>query len=328
MIQRLASAYALGLAAASFLAVCSAEAGWPERPIHIIVPFPAGSAADTVSRQIGSRLAEKLGQPVVVDNREGASGAIGTAKLASSEADGYTIGMTTTTPLVTVPLLNKDAGYKVDDFAPIAMIGYSPFVLVIHPSVPAKTIEDYIALAKAKPGSLSYSSDGDASLARLGAELFASMTGIELTQIPYKSSTQAVIDLLAGRIDSQFGILTTTQRYIQNGQLRALGVTTLQRLPEFPDLPTIAESGLPGYEVTLWMAMVAPAQTPQSVVDRLSTEINHIVAQDEVKKALHDQAIVADPRGPDEVRAAIQKDLKKWTDLTSSQTWTAKVPPR
>jgi tripartite-type tricarboxylate transporter receptor subunit TctC len=315
MVQRLTLAFALALAVASWPAVCGAEVAWPERPIHIIVPFPAGSAADTVSRLIASRLGERLGQPVVVDNRDGASGAIGTAKLANSEADGYTIGMTTTTPLVTVPLLNKDAGYKVDDFAPIAMIGYSPFVLVVNPLVPAKTIQDYIALAEAKPGSLSYSSDGDASLARLGAELFASMSGIKLVQIPYKSSTQAVIDLLAGRIDSQFGLLPTTERYIQNGQLRALGVTSPQRLPEFPDLPTIAESGLPNYEVTLWMAMIAPAQTPQSIVDKLGTEIIHIVSQDGVKKALHNQAIFADPRTPDEVRATIRKDLKKWTDL-------------
>ena len=318
MVQRVTLAFALVLAATLGSAVSrAAPASWPDRPIHVIVPFPAGSAADTVARLIGSRLAEKLGQPVVVDNRDGASGAIGTVKLANSEPDGYTIGMTTTTPLVTVPLINKNSGYNVDDFASIAMIGYSPFVLVVHPSVPAKTIQDYIALAKAKPGSLSYSSDGDASLARLGAELFASMSDIKLTQIPYKSSTQAVIDLLAGRIDSQFGILTTTQRYIQNGQLRALGVTTPQRIAEFPDLPTIAESGLPGYEVALWMAMIAPAHTPQNIIDKLSTEINRIVARDDVKKALHDQAIFADPQDPSEVRAFIQKDLKKWTDLTN-----------
>jgi tripartite-type tricarboxylate transporter receptor subunit TctC len=143
------------------------------------------------------------------------------------------------------------------------------------------------------------------------------MTGIKLSQIPYKSSTQAVIDLLAGRIDSQFGLLPTTERYIRNGQLRALGVTSSERLPEFPDLPTIAESGLPNYEVTLWMAMIAPAQTPQSIVDKLGTEIIRIVSQDDIRKVLLNQAIFADPRTADEVRAKIQTDLKKWTNLMS-----------
>jgi tripartite-type tricarboxylate transporter receptor subunit TctC len=305
-------------AAAALLAPASgAHAGsWPDRPVHVIVPFPAGSAADSVARLIGSKLSEKLGQPVIVDNRDGASGAIGSAKLAGSDPDGYTIGIATTTTAVTVPLLNKSVGYSApDDFTPIAMIGYSPFVLVVYPSVPAKTIADYVALAKAKPGALSYSSDGEASLARLGAELFATMAGIKLNQIPYKSSTQAVIDLLAGRIDSQFGILTTTKRYLQNGQLRALGVTTKQRIPELPDVPTIAESGLPGYEVTLWIAVIAPAKLPQNIVDTLSTDINQALAQDDIKQALSNQAIFAEPQAPAELRATIKKDIDKWGAL-------------
>lgn len=290
-------------------------AAWPDHPIHFIVPFPAGSAADTVARMIGSKLSEKLGQPVVVDNRDGASGAIGTAKLADSDPDGYTIGIATTTTLVTVPLLNRAAGYAPAGLTPIAMIGYSPFVLVVNPAVPAKTIEDYVALAKAKPGTLSYSSEGEASLARLGAELFATMAGIKLNQIPYKSSTQGVIDLLAGRIDSQFGILTTTKRYLQDGRLRALGVTTAQRIPELPDVPTIAESGVPGYEVTLWIAVIGPPGLPQNIVDTLSTDINQALAEDNIKQALSNQALYADPQTPAQFRATIDKDLKKWGGL-------------
>ena len=317
MVRRAALACALVVAAALSSTLSNAEASpWPDRPIHVIVPFPAGSAADMVARLIGSRLAQRLGQPVVVDDRDGASGEIGTTKLANSEADGYTIGIATTTTLVTAPVLNNSIGYNaLKDFVAIAMIGYSPFVLVVYPPVPAKSIQEYIALAKAKPGSLSYSSEGEASLARLGAELFANMADIRLTQIPYKSSTQAVVDLLAGRIDSQFGILTTTQRYIQDGQLRALGVTTTQRIAEFPNLPTIAESGLPGYEVTLWMAMIAPAKTPQSIVDRLSAEINQALSQNDIKRALSDQAIFVDPHTAAEIHDVIQNDLKKWTDL-------------
>jgi tripartite-type tricarboxylate transporter receptor subunit TctC len=252
---------------------------------------------------------------VVVDNRDGASGAIGTAKLAESDPDGYTIGIATTTTLVTVPLLNKGVGYAPTDVTPIAMIGYSPFVMVVNPTVPARTIEEYVALAKAKPGTLSYSSEGEASLARLGAELFATMAGIKLNQIPYKSSTQGVIDLLAGRIDSQFGILTTTKRYLQNGQLRALGVTTAQRVPELPDVPTIAESGVPGFEVTLWVAVIGPPKLPQNIIDTLSTDINQALAQDDIKQALSNQAIHADPQSPAQFRATIDKDLKKWGGL-------------
>ncbi len=317
MSRRLAIFFTSAIVASLITAMGSAKSeAWPSRPIHVIVPFPAGSAADTVARLIGSKLSDKLGQPVVVDNRDGASGEIGTAKLANSEADGYTIGIATTTTLVTAPVLNKSISYNPErDLVPIAMIGYSPFVLVVYPSVPAKSIQEYIALAKAKPGSLTYSSDGDASLARLGAELFAATAGIKLNQIPYKSSTQAVIDLLAGRIDSQFGLLTTTKRYIQSGQLRALGATTAERIDGLPDVPTIAESGLPGYEVSLWFAMVAPAGIPQDIVERLNMEINAAVSQDDTKRALSNQSIFADPRTPVQAQSIIQRDLKKWTDL-------------
>jgi tripartite-type tricarboxylate transporter receptor subunit TctC len=317
MMIRTALAFALAIAGGSFVSVNNANADqWPDRPVHIIVPFPAGSAADTVARLIGSKLSDKLGQPFIVDNRDGASGAIGTAKLANSDPDGYTIGLATTTTLVTVPVLNKSVGYNaLDDFAPIAMIGYSPFMLVVYPAVPAKSVADYIALARAKPDSLSYSSDGEASLARLGAELFAKAAKIKLNQIPYKSSTQAVVDLLAGRIDSQFGILTTTKRYINNGQLRALGVTTLQRIADLPDVPTIAESGLPGFEVTLWMAIIAPAKLAPNIVDTLSRDINQILARDEIKRDLANQAIFVDPHSPPELHASIERDIKKWTDL-------------
>ena len=232
------------------------------------MPFPAGSAADTVARLIGSKLSDKLGQPFIVDNRDGASGAIGTAKLANSDPDGYTIGLATTTTLVTVPVLNKGVGYNpLTDFAPVAMIGYSPFMLVVYPAVPAATVAEYIALAKAKPGSLSYSSEGEASLARLGAELFAKTANIKLNRIPYKSSTQAVIDLLAGRIDSQFGILTTTKRYINNGQLRALGVTTRAAHCGSSGCADDRQIRPARFRSSLWMAIIAPAKLPSNIVD-------------------------------------------------------------
>jgi tripartite-type tricarboxylate transporter receptor subunit TctC len=289
---------------------------WPTRPIHVIVPLPAGSAADTVARIVGTNLAEKIGQPVIVDNREGASGAIATTQIARAEPDGYTIGIATTTTIITAPILNKNISYNpVTDFMPISMIGYSPYVLVVHPSVPAHNLAEFIALASSKPAKLTYSSVGEGSLAHLAGELLSTMAGIKLTQVPYKTSTQAVIDLLAGRIDSQFGILTTTYQYIKDNKLRALGITTQKRLPEYPDIPTLSESGIPNYDVSLWLSLIAPAKVPAPIIARLNSEINAILLQDDIKKKLFDQAIVVDTQTPDQLKQKIQSDYQTWSDL-------------
>jgi tripartite-type tricarboxylate transporter receptor subunit TctC len=319
MISRLTLACLLAFNALFFCFPSFADdSHWPDRPIHIIVPLPAGSAADTVARLIGTNLSAKLGQPVIVNDQGGASGEIGTAQVAKADPDGYTFGIATTTTLVTAPILSQNLRYDaLKDFVPVAMIGYSPYVLVVYPGVPAKTVSEYIALAKSKPGQLSYSSVGESSLAHLGGELFASMAGVKLNQIPYKTSTQAVIDLLAGRIDSQFGILTTTHQYIRDGKLNALGITTLKRAPEFPDIPTISESGLPGYEASLWLGLIAPAKTPPAIVARLNTEINQMLSNPETRKILLNQAIIADPQSPEEMRVKIESDLNKWKDLAA-----------
>ncbi len=318
---RAALAFAFVFHAAFFCSPSFADnRQWPNRPIHIIVPLPAGSAADTVARLIGSKLSTKLGQPVIINNQAGASGELGTTQIARSDPDGNTLGIATTTTLVTAPILNPDIGYNaLNDFVPVAMVGYSPYVLVVNPAIAAKTVKDYIALAKSEAGSLTYSSVGEASLAHLAGELFASMAGVKLNEIPYKSSTQAVIDLLAGRIDSQFGILTTTHQYIKDGKLNALGVTTLSRVPEFPGIPTISESGLPGYEAALWIAIIAPAKTPPEIVARLNTEINDALSQQDTRTLLFDQAIIADPRSPSVLHDRIEADLQKWKDLATKR---------
>ncbi len=293
-------------------------AAWPSRPIHIVVPLPAGSAADVLARLVAAKLSESLGQTVVVDNRDGGSGVIGTGQVARAEPDGYTLGIATTTTLVTAPILDKKIGYSAaNDFTSVAMVGYSPYVLVTNPGVPAKTVAEFIALAKSKPGALTYSSVGDASLARLGAELFSSMAGIQLTQVPYKSSTQAIIDLVSGRIDSQFGILATTHQYIREGKLTALGVTTPRRVPDFPDIPTIAESGLPGFESNLWIGVVAPAKTDERIVQRLNAEIDKALAEPETTKLLYNQAIVVDAGPPEKLRQRVESDMAKWSALAA-----------
>ncbi len=309
---------ALALSIAPFASVHAQDAKWPDRPIRFIVPLPAGAAADVMARLIGQKLTEKLGQPVIVENRAGASGTIGTDVVAKAAPDGYTLGMATSTTHVTAGILNRKLPYDpVKDFAPVALVGISPYVLTVHPSVPANSVAELIALAKAKPATLSYSSVGEASLAHLAIQLFSSMAGVELNHIPYKSSTQAVIDLNEGRIDLQFGILTTTHQFIRDGKLRALAVTTEKRVEDLPEIPTMAEAGLPGYEATLWFAVMVPAATPADIVARLNRDINAALAEPDVKKTLASQFIYTKQSAPAEIRETIRADVEKWRALAA-----------
>ncbi len=263
--MRFALALIMAIASAPALAQsATAPANWPDRPLRMIVPLPAGSAVDVIARLISQRLSVRLGQPVIVENRAGASGVIGSDAVAKAAPDGLTLGMATSTTHMTAPVLNAKLPYDpVKDFAPVAVVGVSPYVVVVNPKVPASTVAELIALAKAKPRTLSYSSVGNASQAHLAGELFAAMAGVELNHIPYKTSTHAVIDLTEGRIDMQFGILGTSLALIREGKLRALAVTTEQRIEELPDVPTMIEAGLPGYDVSLLFAVVMPAGTPK-----------------------------------------------------------------
>ncbi len=291
-------------------------ANWPDRPLRMVVPLPAGSAVDVIARLIAQRLTARLGQPVVVENRAGASGTIGADVVAKAAPDGYTLGMATSTTHMTAPVLNAKLPYDpVKDFAPVAIVGVSPYVLVVNPKVPASTVAELIALAKAKPKTLSYSSVGNASQAHLAGELFASMAGVELNHIPYKTSTHAVIDLNEGRIDMQFGILGTSLALIREGKLRALAVTTEKRIEELPDVPTMIESGLPGYDVSLLFAVVMPAGTPAPIVERLNREIVEYVTGPEVRRVLAAQAIHVVSSTPDQLRERIAKEIELWRGI-------------
>jgi tripartite-type tricarboxylate transporter receptor subunit TctC len=297
--------------------VLPAQAAWPDHMIKIIVPLPAGSAADTVARVISKELSEKLKQTVVVIDRPGASGEIGTTELAHAEPDGYTFGVATTTTLVTAPLLNPVKYDPIKDIAPVALIGTSPYVLVVNSKVPAHNLKEFIALAKKKP--ISYSSVGEGSLSHLAASLFAKMAGIKLTEVPYKSSTLAVVDLLSGRIDSQFGILTTTHQYIKEGKLRALGITSTKRVPQFSDLPTISEKGLSGFEAVLWLGLIAPAKTPQPVVDKVNEIINAMLARPKEQEMLANQAIYVSPVSPAAMKQTVENEITKWKAVSQEE---------
>ena len=313
MRGRLALTLSIILAASNGAWAASAASNWPKEPIHIISPLPAGSAADVVARLIAKGLTKKLGETIIVDDRSGASGMIGTAAIAHAAPDGYTLGVATTTTLVTAPILGRHAPYDVSkDFAPIAMVGYSPYVLVVNKSLPANNLKQFIALAKSKPGQITYSSVGDLSLARLMGSLFSKMAGVKLNEIPYKSSTQAVIDLLGGRIDSQFGILTTSYQFIRDGKLKALGVSTPKRLAQYPKIPTIAQEGLPGFDASLWFAIIAPANIPQPIAAKLNASINAVLDDPKVRQTLFKEAIVVNVMTPTALKSTISRDIVKW----------------
>lgn len=293
------------------------EAGaWPDHPIRLIVPFPAGGAVDVVARFIANKLGPQLNQQIVIENRTGASGTLGSEIVARSAPDGYTFGIGTTSTHALATILNPNLTYSpVKDFAQIVMIGSQPYVLAVHPGVPANSVRELIALAKSKPGKLSYASAGAATMAHLSGALFEDLAGVKLSHIPYRSSAQSVIDLIGGRIDMQFGTLAPVLPYIRSGQMRALATTGTQRAGVLPDVPTVAEAGLPGFESSLWMAFFMPAKTAAPIVARMNKEINAVLAMPDLKKDLNAQGLDLNPGTSADLTARIEADIKKWGEV-------------
>jgi tripartite-type tricarboxylate transporter receptor subunit TctC len=309
---------ALLLPAGAAHAQSAADARWPERPIRFIVPFTPGSSSDTVARLVAQRLGERLGQQLVVENRVGAGGGIGTEQVARAEADGHVLGLANTSTHAVAASLTALSYDPVKDFAPVSMLGSSPFVLALYPGVPAQTVPDLIALAKGKPRALTYASAGPATLAHLSAALFEKMARIELTHVPYRGTAQSTLDLLEGRVEMQFGTIPPTLSHIRAGKLRALAVTGAIRNSTLPEVPTMAESGLPGYECVLWQAIVAPAAVSPAIVARLNREVTAILNEPDVRAALAKQGVEAEPGSPEALGARIRDDVKKWRDVITS----------
>jgi tripartite-type tricarboxylate transporter receptor subunit TctC len=307
----------LALAAAAAIATSAqAQDAWPSKPIRLIAPFPPASTSDVIGRVLGQKLQQRLGQPVVVDNRVGASGNLGADAIAKAAPDGYTIGIvTSSTHAVAVSLTSKLPYDPLKDFTPITMLANSPYVLVLYPGVPAKDIKELIALAKAKPGALNYGSAGPASLAHLAGALFATLSDVQLTHVPYKSSAQSVIDLISGRVEMQFATIAPTLANIRAGQLRALAVTGRKRSDALPDVPTMDEAGVKGYEATLWFALVGPAGLPAALAARLNRETTDILNSPEMKEVMAQQGLVPDSSTPDALAAQIRSDIAKWRDV-------------
>jgi tripartite-type tricarboxylate transporter receptor subunit TctC len=291
---------------------------WPQRPIRLVVPFPAGSSTDIIARIISQKLVTALGQQIVIENRAGASGNIGAETIAKAAPDGYTIGIATASTHAVAVTLNANLPYDpIKDFAPIAMIGSQPYVLVVYPGLPAESFDALIALAKAKPGSLSYGSAGVASLAHLATALFASMAGIDILHVPYKSSAQSMTDMITGRLDMQFATIAPSLANIRAHQLRPLATSGNRRAAILAEVPTVAESGLPGYEAALWVALMAPASTPSPVLARLNRQVNELLAASDTRQALIEQGMVPEPGPPEAVSERIRSDIVKWRDVVA-----------
>jgi len=292
---------------------------YPTKSVRLIVPFPPGSATDAAARVVVARLSDALGQSVVVDNRSGASGNLGVELGARAAPDGYTLLIGTTSTHAVGPGTSSRLPYDpVKDFAPVSMLGSSPYVLAVHPSVAAANVREFIALAKSKPGDLRYASAGNTSLAHLAGELFSTMAGVKLNHIPYKSSALSVIDLLAGRIEVQFGSIAPTLPHIRSNRLRALAVTGATRLAALPDTPTVIEGGMRGYEVTLWFGILAPARTPAAIITRLNRETVTALSAADMKETLLAQGVQAAPGSPAAFATLIQSELAKWRGVAKA----------
>ena len=311
-----AVAAAASTALAPMAAHAQPEANWPSKPIKWVVPFPPGGAMDVIARTLGDKAARELGQPFVIENRPGAGGNIGADYVAKQPGDGYTIMITSIGMATNKALYNKLSYDPVKDFAPISLLAVVPNVLVVNAAKsPEKSVADVIAHAKKEPGKLTYASAGNGTSIHLAGEVFASMAGINILHVPYKGSGPAITDMLGGQVDLMFDSITSARPHIQSGKLRALGLTTAKRSSALPDVPTIAEAGVPGYEVSPWFATFAPAGTPAEVVNKLNKVLNGLMKDPDTLKKL--ESIGAEPIGstPQELATHLNKELTRWDKL-------------
>ncbi|HWP18076.1 MAG TPA: tripartite tricarboxylate transporter substrate binding protein [Burkholderiaceae bacterium] len=300
-----------GLGAAS-LPVWS-QPGWPSRPIRLVVPFPAGSSPDLIARTVSEPLAAALGQTVVVENRPGAGGNIGTGQVARAEPDGHTFVFTIQGPLVTAPVLSKSLGYDPQrDLAPVTLVATSPNVLVVSPQLGVETLADFVRVAKARQGQLNYGSVGNGSASHLAMELFKTRAGLDLVHVPYQGFPQVVNAILAGQVQASFMVPGIAIGQVRAGKLKALGVTTLGRSSVLPELPTFAELGYPGFEAVSWQAVLAPAGTPRPIIERMSRELVRIIRSDEVRAKMLAQYFSAAGTAPEGLANLMKTERERW----------------
>jgi tripartite-type tricarboxylate transporter receptor subunit TctC len=290
----------------------AAAQNYPAHPLRMIVPYAAGGASDVTARIVAAGLSERLKQQIVVENRTGAGGAIGAEVAAKAAPDGYTLLLGSASEIVMLPAVARIPFDPLRDFAPVAMVSDIALVLAVHPSLAAQSVQELIALAKSKPGAINYGSAGIGATSHLAMAMFNAMTGTQMVHVPYKGSVPATADLVAGHLQVGTPTLPAALPYVKGGQLRVLAVTSARRWPTLPEVPTLAESGVPGYEMTLWTGLMAPAGTPQDIVTQLHRETAQMLTQSQVKEAIGRQGGEINTGGPAEFGALIKSDLAKW----------------
>src|ERR1041384_4679561 len=306
------AAFAVALA---LCALAASAQSYPTHPVKVIVPYGVGGPADLYGRFIAAKLQDALGQPFVVEDRPGGGSIVGTDAAAKSPPDGYTLLVMSNTHTVNEPLVPKKPFDLMRDFAPITPLNYSELLMVIHPSVPANNLREFIALAKAKPGTLNYASSGTGTPYHMAGELFKAMAGVDIVHVPHKASGEARNAVIGGHVQMMFDAITTMAQNVKAGQVRALGTTGTKRSELTPDIPTIAEAGVPGYEATIWIGIMAPAGTPKDIVEKLNSEINKVIAQSDVKEAWAKQGAVPMPMTAAEFDKYLRADIEKWAKV-------------
>jgi tripartite-type tricarboxylate transporter receptor subunit TctC len=313
------SAFALAMTITALLASTGAAAqNYPAHAVKVIVPYGVGGPADIYGRFIAAKLQDSLGQPFVVEDRPGAGSIVGTDLVAKSAPDGYTLLVMSNTHTVNETLVPKKPFDLMRDFAPITPLNYSDLLMVIHPSVPANNLREFIALAKSKPGTLNYASSGTGTPYHMAGELFKAMAGVDIVHVPHKGSDQARTAVLGGQVQMMFDAITTMAGNARAGKVKALGATGKSRSSVTPDVPTVAEAGVPGYEATIWLGMMAPASTPRPVLDKLNAEINKILASAEVKENWAKQGAVPMGMSVDQFDKFLREDIAKWAKVVKA----------
>jgi tripartite-type tricarboxylate transporter receptor subunit TctC len=305
----------LALMALAGLVAPAAAQDYPNKTVKIIVPFGAGGPADVYARYVGQHLQEALKQSFVIENRPGAGAVIGTGEVAKSPPDGYTLLMMSNTHTTNETLLPNKPYNLMRDFVAVAPVNYSDLIMVVHPSVPAKDLKEFIALLKAKPGELNYASSGPGTPYHMAGELFKSMSGTTLAHVPHRGSGDARTSVIGGHVQMMIDAISTTAPTVESGQVRALGTTGRTRSALFPDLPTIAEAGVPGYEAIIWLGIMAPSGTPKPVVDKLNAEIGKMLDKSDVKAAWAKQGAVPMPMSPADFDTYVRADIGKWAKV-------------
>ncbi|MET3464690.1 MULTISPECIES: tripartite tricarboxylate transporter substrate binding protein [unclassified Variovorax] len=311
-------ALATALLCSAALPARAEPAAWPSKPIKLVVGYAAGGATDVVARLVAVRLGEQLGQPVLVDNRTGANSNVGAEAVARAPADGYTLYVYTIANTINASLYARLGYDPVKDFEPVGLIAKIPNILVVNPKLPIRSVADYLRFAKEQPDGITFASSGSGSSIHLSGEMFKMKAGLKMLHVPYRGSAPAITDLLGGQVQSMFDNMPSALPHVQGGRLRAIAITSAQRSPLLPDVPTVAESGYPGFDVQSWFGLAAPAGTPHPVIERLNAALDKVMAAPEVRQRLRDLGATPEAGTPEQMRALAVAEIKRWREVVKA----------